>query len=151
MTIQIRQASLLDIPKIAPLFDAYRQFYEQAPNLSKAAEFLTTLLSQQASIVLIAELEGGEIVGFCQLYHSYCSVIAAPIFILYDLYVTPAHRRLSAARDLMQAAETLAKSLGKARLDLSTAKDNLKAQALYASEGYIRDDVFYVYTKTVDS
>ena len=36
---------------------------------------------------------------------------------------------------------------GLARLDLTTAKSNVKAQALYASLGWQQDEVFYAYSK----
>ena len=49
----------------------------------------------------------------------------------------------------MLATHDYATKNGMARLDLSTAKDNLKAQALYESLGWARDDVFYTYNKEV--
>ena len=49
----------------------------------------------------------------------------------------------------MQAAEAHAKANGIARLDLTTAKDNLKAQSLYTEQGWQRDDVYYAYNKAV--
>ncbi len=72
-------------------------------------------------------------VGFCQLYPSFCSVIAQPIFTLYDLYVAPPARQTGAGRALMQAAHDHALQNGFARLDLSTARSSHKAQALYES------------------
>ena len=74
--------------------------------------------------------------------------MAAPIFVLYDLYVLPAARSLGAARALMHAAEDEARQRGCVRLDLSTAKTNLRAQALYESQSWQRDDVYFVYNKT---
>jgi ribosomal protein S18 acetylase RimI-like enzyme len=35
---------------------------------------------------------------------------------------------------------------GMARMDLTTAKNNVKAQSLYSSLGWVRDDVFYTYS-----
>jgi ribosomal protein S18 acetylase RimI-like enzyme len=46
----------------------------------------------------------------------------------------------------MLATQEYAANNGMARLDLSTTKDNLKAQALYESLSWVRDDVFYTYT-----
>ena len=51
----------------------------------------------------------------------------------------------------MLAAQDYAKSSGKARLDLSTAKNNYTAQALYESLGYERDDVFYTYNLGIEN
>ena len=35
-----RLASLADLDALAPLMDAYRQFYEQAPDLARARAYL---------------------------------------------------------------------------------------------------------------
>ena len=89
------------------------------------------------------------LVGFCQLYPSFCSVEAKPIYVLYDLFVAPTTRKTGAGRALMLAAEARARADGKARTDLTTAKTNLRAQALYESLGWVRDEVFYAYNKAV--
>jgi ribosomal protein S18 acetylase RimI-like enzyme len=47
----------------------------------------------------------------------------------------------------MLATHEYATNNGMARLDLSTAKSNLAAQALYESLGWVRDEVFYTYNK----
>jgi ribosomal protein S18 acetylase RimI-like enzyme len=49
----------------------------------------------------------------------------------------------------MHAAVDEARTRGCARLDLSTAKANVAAQALYESLGWRRDDEFFVYSKTL--
>ena len=49
----------------------------------------------------------------------------------------------------MLAAHNYATNNSMARLDLSTAKNNLEAQALYESLGWVRDDVFYTYNKEI--
>ncbi len=86
-TFKARKASIADINKIAPLFDAYRQFYEQEPNLEFAQEFIRARLHNNESIIFIVEDEAQNALGFCQIYPSFCSVIAAPIYTLSDLFV----------------------------------------------------------------
>lgn len=147
----VRAATLDDLDGIAPLFDAYRQFYEQAPDAHLARSFLHDRLSKNESIVLVAVDETRTIVGFCQLYPTFCSVRAAPIFVLYDLFVSPDTRRRGVARLLLREAERTAISSGKVRLDLSTAKANEAAQAAYESLGWVRDEVFFVYSKAVET
>lgn len=61
--------------------------------------------------------------------------MAAKIGVLYDLFVDSAARKTGAGRALMLAAHEYAAKNGMTRLDLSTAKNNLKAQALYESLG----------------
>jgi ribosomal protein S18 acetylase RimI-like enzyme len=143
----IRAAGLRDVDIVAPLFDAYRQFYEQAPDLSLAADFIRARLQNGESIILLACATDGQALGFCQLYPSFCSVIAQRIGVLYDLFVSPAGRLGGIGHALMHAAEDYARTAGWARLDLTTAKTNAPAQALYESQGWVRDEVFYAYNK----
>ncbi len=148
MTISIRQASPDDADLIAPLFDAYRQFYDQASALDVARIFIRQRLERRESVILVAE-DAGRMIGFCQLYPSFCSLEAAPIYTLYDLFVASDARKSGAGRQLMLAAESHARATGAVRLDLTTAKDNLRAQSVYESLDWIRDEVFYTYNKAV--
>ena len=145
--ITVRQAHMQDVEAIAPLFDAYRQFYEQPADASGAAEFIRARLSQGESIIFLASTAAGHDVGFCQLYPSFCSVIAQRIGVLYDLFVSPTARQVGTGQALMRAAENYAQTEGWARLDLTTAKTNTQARALYESQGWMRDEIFYAYNK----
>lgn len=144
---RIRLAGLADLDVLAPLFDAYRQFYEQPSDLTLARAFLEQRLRRAESVVLLAEDAAGQGLGFCQLYPTFCSVEAQPIFSLYDLFVSPEARRLGLGRALLRAAEGLALERGVARLDLTTARSNARAQALYESEGWVLDQVFLAYQR----
>lgn len=146
---RIRLATLADVPAIAPLFDAYRQFYEQAPDLALATAFIGERLRQGESLILLAQDAQGQAVGFSQLYPSFCSVQACKIFVLYDLYVAPQARTQGVGRQLLRAAEALAREHGVARLDLTTAKTNRQAQSVYEALGWVRDEVFYAYSRHV--
>ncbi len=149
MSTTTRLATLADLDAVAPLFDAYRQFYDQAADLALARRFLHDRLQNAESIIVLAIGETGQIIGFCQLYPTFCSVEAQPIFSLYDLFVIPAARRSGTGKQLLQAAEQLARAHGKARMDLTTARTNTAAQAAYESLGWQRDELFYAYSKAV--
>lgn len=151
MTLTTREAREGDLAAVAQLFDQYRQFYEQAPDAQRALQFITERFTRQESVLLVAQDDAGALVGFCQLYPSFCSVEAKPIYVLYDLFVAPTARKSGAGRALMLAAETRARQDGKARMDLTTAKTNLRAQALYESLGWVRDEVFFAYNRHVES
>ncbi|EZP60179.1 GNAT family N-acetyltransferase [Delftia sp. RIT313] len=138
-----------DAELIAPLFDAYRQFYEQPADADAALAFITARLERGESVILLARRPDGRALGFCQLYPSFCSVLAAPIYVLYDLFVAPDARRLGVGRALLLAAEAHARATGHARMDLTTARNNLRAQALYESLGWVRDEVFLTYARTL--
>jgi ribosomal protein S18 acetylase RimI-like enzyme len=148
--VHTRSATLADVAAIAPLFDAYRQFYDQPADLGRAAGFIRDRLSRNESTLIVAEHAAHGLVGFCQLYPTFCSVEAAPIYTLYDLFVLPAARRCGAGKALLQAAERHAARHGAVRMDLSTARTNRSAQTLYEALGWERDDVFYNYSKRVE-
>lgn len=144
MSREIRPASVVDVPVVAPLFDAYRQFYGLAPDLPLARRFLAERLSRGESVVLLA-YEDEVALGFVQMYPSFSSLLAARSYVLYDLFVDPAVRRSGVARRLMRAAADEARSRGATSLVLSTAKTNLAAQRLYESLGWVRDEAFCEY------
>ena len=64
-----------------------------------------------------------------------------------DLDVAPASRRGGVARTLMLAAQDLARARGARKLELSTTRTNLAAQALYESLGWVRSEQFLTYGK----
>lgn len=144
---RVREAGLADLDALAPLFDAYRQFYGLAPDPALSREYLGARLARAESIVLLAEDAAGAACGFCQMYPTWDSLLAAPLYVLYDLYVAPASRRCGAARALMQAAQALAQARGARKLELSTARTNLAAQSLYESLGWTRSEQFLTYGK----
>jgi ribosomal protein S18 acetylase RimI-like enzyme len=145
MTLQIRPATTTDLDALASLFNAYRRFYEQPSDTELARGFLSARLVQSESVVLVAQLPGGALAGFCQLYPSFCSVLAKPIYTLYDLFVSPAHRQQGVAKALLAAAAERGRRDGMARMDLTTAHTNRAAQALYESMDWVQDRVFRTY------
>lgn len=149
MTIAIRQAGLADMERIAPLFDAYRQFYRQAPDLVLARTFLRERLSLLESVIFLAQDDGGEALGFTQLYPSFSSVSAQRIWILNDLFVLASARGRGVGKALLLAAREHAATSGAKRLELSTAHDN-PARKLYEAVGYMRDTEFFHYSLNID-
>lgn len=149
MPITTRPAQPSDLPAVPKLFDLYRQFYKQAADAPRAAEFIQQRFERQESVILVAEDAHGALVGFCQLYPSFCSVEAQPIFVLHDLFVLPQARGQGVGRQLLLAAEERASADGMARMDLTTARTNTSAQRLYESLGWIRDAVFLAYNRRV--
>jgi len=143
-TLTTRHATPDDLDALAPLFDAYRRFYEQPGDVALASAFLHARMERGESTILVAEADG-QLLGFCQLYPTWCSVAAARIFVLYDLFVDAGVRRGGVGRALMLAAQDFGRAAGAVRLDLTTAHTNTLAQALYESLGWQRDDVYRTY------
>jgi ribosomal protein S18 acetylase RimI-like enzyme len=143
----IRRARAQDLDALAGLFDAYRRFYAQPGDVGLARRFMAERFDRGDSVVHVAEAaDGGALLGFTQLYPSWCSVEAGPIMVLYDLFVAPEARGQGMAQALMQAAEDHARDAGCVRVDLSTAHTNHAAQALYESGGWQLDRTFRWYS-----
>jgi ribosomal protein S18 acetylase RimI-like enzyme len=142
----IREARSGDLLPLGRLFDEYRQFYKLPTNVARATEYINARIAAGDSVVLVAADESEQLLGFTQLYPTWCSLLAGPVYVLYDLYVSPRARRRGVARALLEAAANRARRDGKLRMTLSTAKTNVNAQALYESLGWDRDDEFYVYS-----
>lgn len=136
--------SIEQVDLIAPLFDAYRQFYGKPADLDGARRFLVERLTRGESVIFAA-VEKEQAIGFTQLYPSFSSVSLRPIWILNDLFVVDAARRRGIAASLLRSARDFAQQTGAARLALSTAIANAKAQALYEREGWKRDSEFFHY------
>jgi GNAT superfamily N-acetyltransferase len=143
--VEIRRATVDDVGRVAPLFDAYRQFYGQRGDPDLAAAFLTERLEREQSVVLLAVDADASATGFTQLYRSFSSVSAAPILILNDLFVVPKARRVGVGGRLLDAAREYGRRAGAVRLTLTTAVDNEAAQALYVARGWERDTEFWAY------
>ena len=138
---KIRRGTMPDLPRIAELFDAYRQFYGQPPDPDGARAFLRERLQAGDSVLLIAERER-RFLGFVQLYPSFSSTSMKRLWILNDLFVAPGHRRGGVGRALLAAADDFARATVANGLVLATQKTNATAKAVYAACGWKLDEVF---------
>ncbi len=137
---------------VAPLFDAYRVFYEQPSDLPAARDFLRERIERDESVIFLAIVQAGQresTAGFTQLYPVFSSVSLRSAWILNDLFVDADHRRLGIARLLLECAAEFAAQAGACYLELATAIDNRPAQALYESVGWKRETEFCRYALTL--
>lgn len=148
--VRIEKAEFADLDRVAPLFDAYRVFYEQNTDLPRARSFIEQRLRQQDSVIYLALGEQGEALGFTQLYATFSSVSTQSLWILNDLFVVPGTRKSGVGRALIARAQRLARETGAIGLSLATARDNHTAQSLYEAIGFKRDEKFYHYFLSVD-
>ena len=139
----IECAGLDDLDALAPLFDAYRQFYRETSDPSGARTFLRHRLEKGESVVFVAR-RGGAAVGFVQLYPTFSSTAMRTMWILNDLFVLPAARRQGVATLLLERSKRLAEETGAESVILETAVDN-PAQKLYEARGWKLDRAFLHY------
>ena len=137
MKINLKKATLDDANMIGEVFDLYRIFYNQVPDISVAQQYIAERLKNNESTIFFVE-ENGVCLGFD-------SVNVRKKIVLYDLFVREEYRRRGIAESLMNAAKEYASQNNFGSIELSTNKTNLPGQTLYESLGYIRDNEFYSY------
>ncbi|MDQ3160398.1 MAG: GNAT family N-acetyltransferase [Pseudomonadota bacterium] len=138
MTMSTHRAGPSDLDALVPLFDAYRQFYGQPPDLERAREWLRSRLRFGESVVFVA-MRGNAMVGFTQLYPMYSSVRTERTWILNDLFIDATHRRSGAGHALLEAAKNFARDDGAMGISLETAQGNAAARGLYRAAGWNED------------
>jgi ribosomal protein S18 acetylase RimI-like enzyme len=142
--MKIIQATTEHLDFITPLFNDYRKFYNQEPDLNLVRSFIEERIKNNQSVIFLAMVnEKGA--GFTQLYPSFSSVAMKKIWILNDLYVSPQYRRQNIAGGLINKAVELGKQSGAARITLETDIDNYQAQALYDKTGFRKIGHCYFY------
>ena len=140
--MKIITATLDHLEQLAPLFDAYRVFYEQTSDLEAATTFLRERFLLRENVIYLA-LEGDTALGFAQLYPSFSSVSLRRLWILNDLFVIPEARGQRVGEALIGAAVELALASGAVGVQLETAHSNLSGQKLYERLGFQREDLEY--------
>jgi GNAT superfamily N-acetyltransferase len=143
--VQVIRAESKHLELVAPLFDLYRQFYEQPSDLVGARDFISARLQKGDSVIFLALEEDGRALGFTQLYPTFSSTWMKRLWTLNDLFVRNDVRKKGVGQALMERARQWAVETGAHGLQLETAKDNHAAQRLYEGMGWKRDNYFYVY------
>ncbi|GAB3455005.1 GNAT family N-acetyltransferase [Kineococcus endophyticus] len=146
--VVVRRADVTDVDEVARLFAGYLEFYECPREPAEVTAYLSARMGNGDSVVLLAEA-GGRAVGFAQCYPTWASLELAPAWVLYDLFVDPAARGLGAGRTLLRAVADHARAAGATTAVLETAHTNTTAQALYESEGWVRDTTYRTYALTL--
>lgn len=147
--IRIIRAGRDELDLVAPLFDSYRGFYSQPGDLARGREFLRQRMERNESVIFLAMVQDSTAppaaAGFTQLYPIFSSVRIRAKWILNDLFVAPAFRRIGVGRRLMLRAIEFGRETGTRGLELSTQIENVSAQRLYESVGFTRNERFYTY------
>lgn len=143
--MNILHATVDHLHLLIPLFDAYRQFYEETSDLSGASLFLGERLTKKDSVIFLAIDNSGTALGFVQLYPSFSSVSMKQLWILNDLFVIRSARGRGVARALLKRSTELATETKSKGLVLETAADNLPAKKLYQKSGWIKEEHFDSY------
>lgn len=144
--MKIKKVSIEDLELVAPLFDLYRQFYGQPPDMASAVNFLSQRIINNESVIFLAfDEKKKEAMGFVQLYPSFSSVSMKKIWILNDLFIHSDFRRKGVAEELIYKTKSFASETNAKGVILETHDENTEAQNLYDKTGFVKDEEHFYY------
>jgi GNAT superfamily N-acetyltransferase len=138
----VRRAKKKDLEQLSVLFDKYRIFYKQEPDVAVSKLFLKQRMKRKESVIFVAE-ERNELIGFTQLFPIFSSVSMRRTWLLNDLFVNERSRGIGAAIALLNAAKEFGRATNSKWLLLQTATDNYTAQRVYEKNGWIKESDFF--------
>ncbi|MDX6714470.1 MAG: hypothetical protein QOH30_1028 [Baekduia sp.] len=134
-----------DLEDLLPLMRAYCEFYDVAPTDD-------ALLAMSGALIADPEHEGiqllarsgppahGEAVGFATVFWTWQTLSTSRAAVMNDLFVAEHARGTRIADALIAACGEHALAHGAPHLTWQTAKDNLRAQAVYERVGGRRSE-----------
>lgn len=133
-----------DLEALAPLMRGYCDFYNVSPSDDALLKLSRALIADpdREGMQLIAYGPGGEAAGFATLFWTWTTLSAARIGIMNDLFVVDEARGTGLADRLIAACRERCASHGAVELVWQTAKDNVRAQAVYDRVGGRRSEWF---------
>lgn len=138
--MDIRLIEKSDASLLVPVFDAYREFYEQASDEAGALDYLEARLAAGDcfGVVAVDDTDQGlaKAGGFGLVYPTFSSVRMKPVWVLNDFFVVPDERSSGLAARLMVRLFALAEERGIGQISLITHETNTRAQAHYRKMGW---------------
>ena len=120
----------------------YCDFYEVGPSDDALLALSRALLAdpEREGIQLVARDADGRVLGFATVFWTWSTLSAARIGVMNDLFVAPEARGTGAAEALIAECAERCRTRGAVSLGWQTAKDNLRAQAVYERIGGVREE-----------
>jgi GNAT superfamily N-acetyltransferase len=140
--VQVVCVTEQDLPDLLPLMRGYCDFYSAHPTDEALGMLARSLIARPDTegMQLLARSDTGQPMGFATIYWSWSTVSASRIAIMNDLFVQPAARGTGVAEALIEECRIRARAGGARSLRWQTAKDNLRAQAVYERVGARREE-----------
>ena len=139
--MKIIKAATSELEQTAKLFNDYRVFYDQEPDLEGALKFINERMKNNESVIYIALDENNEGLGFVQLYPIFTSVGMKKMWMLNDLYVDIIARKKGVAEQLIEKSKELVRDSGASGMVLETQNENHPAKNLYRKTGWFKDEM----------
>jgi GNAT superfamily N-acetyltransferase len=133
VSVKIHRAGEEDLGDLLPLVRAYCDFYGVKPSDDALLALSRALIAdpQGEGIQLLARDGAGKALGFATVFWTWSTLSGSRIGIMNDLYVVGEARGTGVADALIAACVDRCRERGATELDWQTAKDNLRAQAVY--------------------
>jgi GNAT superfamily N-acetyltransferase len=131
-----------DLRDLLPLMRAYCDFYEVAPSDDDLLGLSRALIASPGchGAQLIAREDQGRAAGFATVFWTWSTLQAAQVGVMNDLFVADHARGAGVAEALIAGCVDLCRERGAVELGWQTAKDNLRAQAVYERVGARRSE-----------
>lgn len=129
-----------DLDDLVPLMRAYCDFYGVASDDARLVAMSRALIDDpvREGVQLIARDAERRAVGFATVFWTWSTLRAARVGVMNDLFVDPAARGGGVAEALIAECAERCRARGARSLGWQTAKDNLRAQAVYERVGATR-------------
>jgi GNAT superfamily N-acetyltransferase len=126
-----------DLDDLLPLMRAYCDFYDVSPSDDALMAMSRALIAdpEREGLQLIARNWDGAAVAFATVFWTWQTLSASRAAVMNDLYVAEHARGTKIADALIAACAAAAREHGAPHLTWQTAKDNLRAQAVYDRVG----------------
>ena len=113
---------------------------DQPLNAYTRAHLVASLRTRPGAHTLLAverdEAGAEQIIGLLNAFEGFSTFACKPLLNIHDIIVSEFWRGQGISKQLMQAAEELARELGCCKLTLEVLEGNTKAQAAYKALGY---------------
>jgi GNAT superfamily N-acetyltransferase len=140
VSLNVHAVGEADLAELQPLMRGYCDFYEVDPPDEGLLAMSRALIAdpEREGFQLLVRDASGAAIGFATVFWSWSTLSAARIGVMNDLYVAPEARGSGAADALILACRDRCRERGAKTLAWQTAKDNLRAQAVYERVGGVR-------------
>ncbi len=142
MEIQIREAKDTDVPALTSLLRSLGLFAhinaETAPSTEeRVRRHLALCLSDDSHLILVAQLPGGEIAGYCAVHWLPYLILAGPEGYVSELFIHEDSRGQGIGAQLLEAVKVEAQKRGCSRLMLLNMRKRESYQrGFYSKHGW---------------
>ena len=131
-----------DLSDLLPLVRGYADFYGVSPSDEDLLALSRALIAdpQREGMQFLARRHDGEAVGFATVFWLWSTLSARRVGLMNDLFVGEGARGMGAAEALIERCRAACRERGATRLMWQTAKENVRAQAVYDRIGGHREE-----------